>query len=101
MNLRPSARQAFSLSLEIFMSFRLWICRVLKRKLKRRSGIHIAAQKLREWFCCEMGSLDVNDRYIDAFCGRTPKSVLARHYTDYNPDRLQRICERANLKVLV
>ena len=65
-----------------------------------KSGLHITAQKLREWFCCEMGSLGVSDRYIDAFCGRTPKSVLARHYTDYNPERLKRIYDKAKLKVL-
>jgi hypothetical protein len=48
-----------------------------------------------------MGSLGVSDWYIDAFCGRTPKSVLARHYTDYNPKRLKVIYEKANLKVLI
>ena len=62
--------------------------------------LHTPPQRLREWFCCEMGSLGVSDRYIDAFCIRTPKSVLARHYTDYNPERLQKIYEEANLKVL-
>ena len=70
------------------------------KNANKRSGVHISAQKLRAWFCCEMGSLGVSDRYIDAFCGRTPKSVLARHYTDYNPERLRRIYEEANLKVL-
>jgi integrase len=70
------------------------------KNAKRRSGVHITAQRLREWFCCEMGNLGVSDRYIDAFCGRTPKSVLARHYTDYNPERLRRIYDDANLKVL-
>ena len=68
---------------------------------QKRTGLNITAQKLREWFCCEMGSQGVSDRYIDAFCGRTPKSVLARHYTDYNPERLKEIYERAKLKVLV
>jgi integrase len=67
---------------------------------KNKSGIHITPQKLREWFCCEMGNLGVSDRYIDAFCGRTPKSVLARYYTDYNPERLRKIYEEANLKIL-
>lgn len=47
-----------------------------------------------------MGALEMSDRYVDAFCGRTPKYVLARHYTDYNPESLHRICEEANLKVL-
>ena len=67
---------------------------------QRKSGLHITAKRLRDWFCYEMGSLGVNDRYIDAFCERTPKSVLARHYTDYNPERLRAIYEEANLKVL-
>ena len=30
----------------------------------------------------------------DAFCDRTPKSVLARHYTDNNPERLKEIYEK-------
>jgi len=47
-----------------------------------------------------MGELGVPDRYIDAFCGRVPKSVLARHYTDYSPERLKRIYDKAGLKVL-
>jgi integrase len=64
------------------------------------TGLDIRPQRLREWFCCEMGSLGVSDRYIDAFCGRTPKSVLARHYTDYNPERLQGIYEEAKIQVL-
>ena len=53
---------------------------------QKKSGLHITAQRLREWFCCEMGNLGISDRYIDAFCRRTPKSVLARHYTDFNPE---------------
>jgi len=47
-----------------------------------------------------MGNLGVPDRYIDAFCGRVPKSVLAKHYTDYSPKKLKRIYEKADLKVL-
>jgi intergrase/recombinase len=72
----------------------------LWKSAQRKSGLHITAKRLRDWFCCEMGNLGVSDRYIDAFCGRTPKSVLARHYTDYNPERLKRIYETANLTVL-
>ena len=47
-----------------------------------------------------MGRLGVADRYVDAFCGRVPKSVLARHYTDFGPERLKEIYDRANLSVL-
>jgi len=68
----------------------------LSRKLKTR----ITAQILREWFCQTMGELGVPDRFIDAFCGRTPKSVLARHYSDYSPDRLKKIYDSANLRII-
>jgi len=65
-----------------------------------KTGLSITPQVLREWFCNEMGSLGVQDRYIDAFCGRVPKSVLARHYSDYSPERLREIYQKANLKML-
>jgi intergrase/recombinase len=42
----------------------------------------------------------VQDRYIDAFCGRTPQSVLARHYSDFSPEVLKEIYEKANIKIL-
>jgi integrase len=72
----------------------------LWRKAQIKSGLHITAKWLKDWFCCEMGNLGVSDRYIDAFCGRTPKSVLARHYTDYHPNRLKRIYDEAYLRVI-
>ena len=65
-----------------------------------KTGIRITPQVLRDWFCEETGRLGVSDRYIDAFCGRVPKSVLARHYTDYAPEKLKAIYDRADLKVL-
>jgi intergrase/recombinase len=55
---------------------------------------------LRAWFATEMGELGVQDRYIDAFCGRVPKSILARHYPDYSPQRLKRMYDKAELTVL-
>jgi len=63
----------------------------------KKTGLHITPQVLREWFCCQFGELGVPDRYVDAFCGRTPKSVLAKHYTDYLPEKLKRIYDNANL----
>ncbi len=75
--------------------------KIMWKSAQRRSGLHITAKRLRDWFCYEMGNLGVSDRYIDAFCGRTPKSVLARNYTDYNPERLRKIYEDANIKVLI
>jgi len=70
------------------------------RGTRKRTGLDIRPQVLREWFCCQLGELGVPDRYVDALCGRTPKSVLARHYTDYSPDKLKRIYDKANLAVL-
>jgi integrase len=62
------------------------------------SGIIVTPQVLREWFCDEMGRLGVPDRYVDAFCGRVPGSVLARRYSDYAPERLKEIYDRAGLR---
>jgi intergrase/recombinase len=47
-----------------------------------------------------MMRLGVSETYVDAFCGRVPKSVLARHYTDFSPKRLEDIYEKANLDCL-
>lgn len=74
----------------------------LTRKLKRASslsGFKITPQTLRDWFCNELGRLGVQDRYVDAFCGRIPRRVLGRHYTDYSPERLKEIYDRAGLRV--
>jgi intergrase/recombinase len=65
-----------------------------------KTGFRITPQMLREWFCNELGSLGAQDRYIDAFCGRLPKSVLARHYSDYSPYSLREIYQKVELKVL-
>ncbi len=67
---------------------------------KRASDSMITPKILRSWFCNELGRLGVQDRYIDALCGRVPKSVLARHYTDYSPERLKEVYDKANLRVL-
>ena len=74
--------------------------RGLWRQARTSTGIQLKPQLLREWFCMEMGCLGVPDRFIDAFCGRVPTSVLARHYTDYSLTRLKEIYDRANLRIL-
>jgi intergrase/recombinase len=70
------------------------------RHAREKTGINISCQDLRFWFSSEMGRLGVSDRYVDAFCGRVPRSILARHYTDYNPERLKEIYEKADIKIL-
>ena len=66
----------------------------------RESGVKVTPQVLREWFCDEMGRLNVPDRYVDAFCGRVPNSVLAKRYSDFAPEKLEEIYENAKLKIL-
>jgi len=66
----------------------------------KRTGLHITPQCLRRWFAVEMARLKVPDRYVDAFCGRVSKSVLARHYSDYSPETLKEVYDKADLKVL-
>jgi len=67
------------------------------RRAELKSGVRVTPQKLRDWFCQTMGELGVPDRFVDAFCGRVPQSVLARRYTDYRPERLKAICDNAGL----
>lgn len=67
---------------------------------QRKTGISITLQVLRDWFCVAMGEAGVQDKYVDAFCGRLPTIILAKHYTDYSPSRLRRIYNRANLRML-
>ena len=31
----------------------------------------------------------ISDKYIDAFCGRTSPGIIAKHYTDYSPEKLR------------
>jgi integrase len=65
----------------------------------QESEVKITPQVLREWFCDELGRLRVPDRYVDAFCGRVPKSVLARHYSDFTTEKLREIYAKANLRI--
>jgi intergrase/recombinase len=83
----------------LFPTSKRHVLRLFKRATST-TEIRITPQMLRDWFCSEMGSLGVPDRYVDAFCGRVPKSVLARHYTDFSPETLKKIYDKEELKVL-
>jgi len=65
-----------------------------------KTGIKITPKDLRDWFNNEMIRLGVSEAYINAFCGRIPRTVLRRHYVNYNPMKLKEIYEKANLKAL-
>jgi integrase len=65
-----------------------------------KTQLNITPKVLRFWYANEMAKLGVPDRFIDAFQGRIPRSVLARHYTDYSLDSLKQIYDKSNLTVL-
>ena len=70
------------------------------RHARVKTGIQISPQILREWFCSEMAILMVPDRYVDAYCGRVPRSVLAQRYTNFSVKTLKTIYDKANLMIL-
>jgi hypothetical protein len=41
----------------------------------------------------------MTETYLEAFCGRVPQSVLVRHYTDFSPERLREVYQKAILNV--
>jgi integrase len=92
-NRRSSKRKLFPYCLDNYNAF--W------KRAYQRTGIHITAQVLREFFGEAMGNLGIQDRYVDCFCGRVPATILAKNYTDFSPRKLREVYNRANLKVLV
>jgi len=46
-----------------------------------------------------MLSESVSDGHVDAFCGRVPKSVLARYYMDFLQEKLREVYEKADLGI--
>ncbi len=45
---------------------------------------------LRTIFAERCREAKIKTEYIDAFCGRTPKGMLAQHYTEYSPESLRK-----------
>jgi len=70
------------------------------KKACKIAQVKVALLMLRVWFCNKMDELGVQDRCIDIFCGRASKSVLAKHYTSREIQKLKSIYDRAGLKVL-
>ena len=70
------------------------------RQISEATGVKVTVQKLRRWFATEMSRLGVEAEYIDAFCGRTPSSVLEQHYLDYSLERLKEVNGEAGIAVL-
>ncbi|MDH5771406.1 MAG: integrase, partial [Candidatus Bathyarchaeota archaeon] len=69
-------------------------------KASEKAGFRITAQALRIWHSTTLGELMVPDRYVDVFHGRAPRSVLAKYYTSKETQKVKRIYDKADLKVL-
>jgi len=70
------------------------------KKASKVAAFKITPQVLRKWHSTMLGELMVPDRFVDVFQGRAPRNVLARHYTGNGLERLKRIYDKANLRVL-
>jgi len=73
------------------------------RQISEATGVKVTVQMLRRWFATEMSRCGVDAKYISAFAGRTPSSVLEQHYLDYldySPERLREIYDEARITVL-
>ena len=51
------------------------------KRARETSGVYLKPKDLRDFFSQEMGKALITDRFIDIFQGRSPRSVLAKHYT--------------------
>ena len=69
-------------------------------KARKKTEVHLKPKDLRDFFSQEMGKALIPDRFIDIFQGRSPRSVLAKHYTPQGLRLLREIYDKANLTVL-
>jgi len=67
---------------------------------KKISGVNLKFKDLRDFFAQSMLELGVQAIYIDAFSGRAPGSILAKHYIDLSPRKLKQVYDLAGLQVL-
>ena len=70
------------------------------KRTREKSGIYLKPKDLRDFFSQEMGKALIPDRYIDIFQGRTPRSVLVKHYTPQGTRLLREIYDEAQIRIL-
>lgn len=52
-------------------------------------GYSITPHLLRTIFAEKCTQANIQEKYINAFCGRVSQGILAKHYTDYSPTKLR------------
>lgn len=70
------------------------------RKATEKAVVKISPQIMRQWHSTELGELGVPDRYVDVLQGRAPQTVIGKHYTGKEFERLKRIYDKAGLRLL-
>jgi len=60
------------------------------QKVSKEIGIKIKPHLLRTIFTEKCTQAGLEEKYIDAFCGRMSQNIIRKHYTDYSPDAMRR-----------
>jgi len=60
------------------------------QKISEETGIKIKPHLLRTVFTEKCTQAGIDEKYIDAFCGRISQNVIRKHYTDYSPEAMRR-----------
>jgi len=60
------------------------------QKISEETGIKIKPHLLRTVFTEKCTQAGLEEKYIDAFCGRISQNVIRKHYTDYSPEAMRR-----------
>jgi integrase/recombinase XerD len=60
------------------------------QRISEETGIKIKPHLLRTVFTEKCTQAGIEEKYIDAFCGRISQNVIRKHYTDYSPEAMRR-----------
>ena len=60
------------------------------QRISEETGIKIKPHLLRTVFTEKCTQAGLEEKYIDAFCGRMSQNVIRKHYTDYSPEAMRR-----------
>lgn len=60
------------------------------QKISEETGIKIKPHLLRTVFTEKCTQAGLEEKYIDAFCGRMSQNVIRKHYTDYSPEAMRK-----------
>ncbi len=64
------------------------------KNVSEQMGVSLNPHLLRTVFTEKCSLAKIQDKYINAFCGRVSSSVLAKSYTDYSPNALKKQYEK-------